>query len=71
MDLPAEVRVYNEQIGLKGNSGTLIAVDQNGFYELKMKLKEDLHRLLLPVAQTALIFSDPEVSFVIEEEIER
>lgn len=71
MDLPADVRVYNEQIGLKGSRGTLIAVHQHGFFELKLKFKEDIHRVLVPIQQTALIFSEPEVSFIVEDEIER
>lgn len=71
MDLPADVRVYNEQIGLKGSRATLIAVHDHGIYEIKLQLKEHMHRALVPVAETALIFSEPEISYVIEDEIER
>ncbi len=71
MDLPADVRVYNEQIGLKGNRGTLIAVHAYAIYELKLQLKEHLHRAFVPVAETSLIFSEPEVSYIVEDEIER
>lgn len=71
MDLPADVRVYNELMGLKGTRGNLIAVTDRGFYELKLRFKEHTHRVLVPINQTGLIFSEPEVSFVVEEEIER
>jgi len=71
MDLPVEVRVYNELMGLKGTRGSLIAISVHGFFELKLRFKDDTHRVFLPVAQTGLIFSDPEVSYVIEDEIER
>ena len=71
MDLPADVRVYNELVGLKGNRGSLIFVSEHGFFELRMQFKESTHRVLLPIAQTGLIFSEPEVSYVVEDEIER
>jgi hypothetical protein len=71
MDLPVEVRVYNELMGLKGTRGSLIAVSVHGFFELKLRFKDDTHRVLLPVAQTGLIFSDAEFSCNIEAEFER
>jgi len=71
MDFPVPVGVYNELIGFKGTRGTLIAISGDGYFELKMRFKEDTHRVLLPIAETGLIFREPEVSFVAEEEIER
>lgn len=71
MDLPAEVRVYNELMGLKGTRGSLIAVNDHGYFELKLRFKEHTHRVLVPIGQTSLIFSDPEVSYIVEDEIER
>lgn len=71
MDLPAQVLLHNEVLGLKGGKGTLIAVDARGFYEVKISFGEKIHRVLLPIAESVVIFREPEPQYVIESEIER
>ncbi len=72
MDLPAEVQLYNELAGLKGNVGTLVAVrPEEGFYEVNIKYGENTHRVLLPVPSTVVIFRQPEPQFEPGVEIER
>ncbi len=71
MDLPAEVLLHNELLGIKGGKGSLIAVSAHGFYEVKIKFGEKIHRVFLPIASTVVIMRDPEVSYLIEDEIER
>lgn len=70
MDLPAEVQIHNEILGVKGAKGTLVAV-QNGFYETTCVFGGNRHRVLLPISQTVLVFRQPEPEFPAGIEIER
>lgn len=71
MELPADVLIHNELLGLKGSQGKLIMVSPHGFYEATLKFKSSTHRLLLPVATTVVIFRQPEPEFEPGVEIER
>lgn len=63
MDLPADVQIHNEILGLKGTRGTLVMVSPHGFYEVKLKFGENLHKVLLPIPTTVLVFREPEAQF--------
>lgn len=74
MELPSEVLIHNELLGMKGGRGTLLQVSPHGYYEVNVKFGERLHRVCLPVATTILIQQQPEeaVQSAAEElEIER
>jgi hypothetical protein len=71
MELPAEVLVHNELLGLKGGRGVLVRVSSSGYYEVNCRFGERVHRTYLPVAQTVIIAAQPEVSNGLEGEIER
>lgn len=71
MDLPAEVQIHNELLGIKGGRGTLVAVSPHGYYECKCAFGGKTHRVLLPIQNTVLIFRDPEAEFEAGVEIER
>lgn len=71
MELPAEVQISNEQLGLKNGKGTLVAVSPHGFYELRLTLSGKQHRVLLPIQDTSIIFRQPEPEFATDVEIER
>ncbi len=71
MELPAEVLIHNEQLGMKGTRGKLIAVSADGYYELNCSFGEKVHRVLLPIRSTALISREPEEPPVAGLEIER
>lgn len=60
MELPAEVLIHNQLLGLKGGRGTLLQVSSDGFYELNCVFGENIHRVLLPIDSTALIGREPE-----------
>lgn len=60
MELPAEVMIRNEQMGMKGTQGTLLAVSPHGFYEVNVRFGENLHRVMLPIEHTVLISQAPE-----------
>ncbi len=72
MDFAAEVLLHNAQLGMKGNRATLLRIAEEGYYELNARFGEQLHRLLLPIAETALILSSPEEVFeATVDEVER
>jgi len=61
MELPAQVMVHNELMGMKGNRATLLQISPDGYYELNLRLPGDkVHRVLLPIGATALIATEPE-----------
>ena len=60
MELPAEVRVHNELLGMKGQPARLLQIGREGYYELRCVFGERQHRVLLPVAGTVIIGAQPE-----------
>ncbi len=71
MDLPAEVQISNELIGMKGGKATLVAISPHGYYELRVPFNGRQHKVLLPTSATAIIFRQPEPEFDADVEIER
>ncbi|HUP42497.1 MAG TPA: hypothetical protein VM599_04740 [Thermoanaerobaculia bacterium] len=72
MELPSEVLIHNETLGLKGSRGTLLQVSPHGYYEANVPFGDRLHRVLLPIAGTVLIHQQPEETATVGEvEIER
>lgn len=73
MDLPIEVLIHNPTVGLKGTRGTLLSISEVGYYEVRCQLGSRIHRILLPVAQTALIAGEAEESpeATLDVEVER
>jgi hypothetical protein len=70
MEIPGKVSFYCPLIDAKGTMGTLVAVNDNGYYHVEVAIKGHTHVMLLPVAHTALYFADaepePEEGFEIE-----
>ncbi len=60
MELPSEVLIHNPTMGLKGTQGTLLVISEMGYYEVRCTLGSRIHRILLPIQQTALIFGEAE-----------
>jgi len=72
MELPAKVNVYCQILGLSGNQGTLVAMRADGCYEVRLPSQQgNLHTMYLPIAQTCIIFADPEVDVPTVPNIER
>ena len=59
MEIPAKVMIHNQVLGVKGQAGTLVSVDEGGFYEVHMPLGGASHKILFPIAETVLIFAEP------------
>ena len=60
MELPVPVLIHNELIGMKGAPGVLLNISELGFYEVNLSFGSNVHRVLLPVAETVVISRDPE-----------
>ena len=71
MDLPAEVFIHNELLGLKGHLGTLVRISDGGYYEVNCTFGERVHRTLFPIQGTVLIQRQPEELTRVDLEIER
>jgi hypothetical protein len=71
LELPVKVIIFCPTLEFKNKQGRLVAVSDNGFYEVRMDFAERNHTMLLPIANTALIFADPNVTGEPIPEIER
>jgi len=60
MEIPGKVSVYCPLIDAKGTAATLVSISPQGYYQVEVPIKGRTHVMLLPVAHTALYFSDPE-----------
>ncbi len=70
MEIPSKVSIFNKTLEVKGKVGTLIAVSDAGYYEITMEVNQKTHTVLMAVAETVLIFNEPEPE-VASIEIER
>ncbi|HRC84952.1 MAG TPA: hypothetical protein PK413_05020 [Thermoanaerobaculia bacterium] len=71
MELPAEVLIHNEQLGLKGGRATLLRVHPSGYYEATCRFGDRLHRVYFPIGSTVIIAQQAEAANDFEMEIER
>ncbi len=60
MELPAKVLIHNELLGIKGSRGTLLAISDIGYFEVRLKFGDKRHRVLLPIGETVVILQEPE-----------
>ncbi len=70
MEVPNEVLVHNQLMGLKGNAGRLLGISEQGYYEINLTFGSNVHRVLLPIAGTVLIAREAEPPLVEGVEIE-
>ena len=71
MEIPAKVSIFNRTLEVKGKPATLVAINAHGFYEVIMEVQQRNHTVLLPVADTVLIFNDALPAIAEELEVER
>ena len=71
MELPAEVLIHNEQLGIKGGRGVLLQVSPHGYYAINCQFGERLHRTFFPIQGTVLIQREPEHSVPSDLDVER
>ena len=71
MEIPSKVSVFNRTLEIKGKVGTLIAVNEEGFYEIVLEVQQRNHVVLFPVAETVLIFNEAVPATSADFEVER
>ena len=71
MEIPSKVSVFNATLEIKGKHGVLIAIDENGFYQVNLEVNGKQHTAFFPISSTVLIFNDPLPASSPEFEIER
>jgi hypothetical protein len=59
MDLDSQVRVYNEAMSVKGAKGRLIQINDAGYYEVALEVKERYYEALLPISGTVILAAEP------------
>jgi hypothetical protein len=71
MEIPGKVSVYCPLIDAKGTAATLLAVSPLGYYHLEVEIRGQRHVMFLPIAHTAMYFSQAEPAVEEGLEIER
>jgi hypothetical protein len=71
MEIPSKVSIFNRTLELKGKPGTLIALNDLGFYEIVMELQTRNHTVLFPIHETVLIFNEALPATSADFEVER
>ena len=59
MEIPAIVTVFHSIAQFNNKRGTLVAVNDGGFYEVSIDFNQRKHTVLLPISDTVLIFNEP------------
>ena len=55
MEVPRQVKIHNQTMGLKGAAGILIRIAGEGYYEVNLRFGDNTHRVLLPIDGTVII----------------
>ena len=71
MEIPAKVSVFNRTLEVKGKPGTLVALGNDGYYEIIMEVQQRNHTVLFPIAETVVIFNEAVPNISADFEIER
>jgi hypothetical protein len=71
MEIPSKVLIFSRALELKNHPATLVAINDAGFYEIVMASQGRNHTVLVPIAETAIIFNDALPSIAADFEVER
>jgi hypothetical protein len=71
MEIPGKVSVYCPLMDAKGTAATLLAVSPQGYYHLEVEIRGQRHVMFLPIAHTAMYFTQAEPAVEEGLEIER
>ena len=71
MEIPAKVSVFNKTVEFKGKPGTLVAINDQGFYEIIVEVQQRNHTVLFPITDTVVIFNEALPSIEADFEVER
>ena len=71
MEIPSKVSVFNRTLEIKGKPGTLIAISEDGYYEIVLEVQQRNHIALFPIAETVIIFNEAVPTIAADFEVER
>jgi hypothetical protein len=71
MEIPSKVSVFNRTLEIKGKAATLVAINDDGFYEVILEVQQRNHTVLFPIAETVLIFNEAVPAIASDFEVER
>lgn len=71
MEIPSKVSIFNRTLEVKGKAGTLIAISDEGYYEVVLEVQSRNHTVLFPIAETVLIFNEALPTISADFEVER
>jgi hypothetical protein len=71
MEIPAKVSIFNRTLEIKGKPGTLISINEDGYYEIILEVQQRNHTVLFPIAETVVIFNEALVATAGDFEVER
>ncbi|MFP5247235.1 MAG: hypothetical protein ACLGH0_11120 [Thermoanaerobaculia bacterium] len=71
MEIPSKVSIFNRTLEIKGKAGTLIAINEDGYYEVVLEVQQRNHTVLFPIAETVLIFNEALAAIAADFEVER
>jgi len=71
MEIPSKVSVFNRTLEVKGKAGTLVAINEQGFYEVILEVQQRNHTVLFPIAETVVIFNEALPTIATDFEVER
>jgi len=71
MEIPSIVTIFHANAQFNNKRGTLVAVNDGGFYEITVDFNQRRHTVLFPISDTILIFNEPLPQITSDVEIER
>lgn len=71
MEIPSKVSIFNRTLEIKGKAGTLIAISDEGYYEIVLEVQQRNHTVLFPIAETVVIFNEALPTISADFEVER
>ena len=71
MEIPSKVSIFNRTLEIKGKPGTLIAISEEGYYEIVLEVQQRNHTVLFPIAETVVIFNEALPTISADFEVER
>ncbi|HEX2059989.1 MAG TPA: hypothetical protein VHK90_04555 [Thermoanaerobaculia bacterium] len=71
MEIPSKVSIFNRTLEIKGKAGTLIAISDEGYYEVVLEVQQRNHTVLFPIAETVVIFNEALPTISADFEVER
>jgi hypothetical protein len=71
MEIPSKISIFNRTLEVKGKAGTLIAISDEGYYEVVLEVQSRNHTVLFPIAETVIIFNDALPTISADFEVER